>query len=548
LPFGVGRRAVNAFDYIIVGAGSAGCVLADRLTASGRHRVLLLEAGGSDQRFWVQVPIGYGKCFFEPRVNWMYRTEPEATLAGRAGYWPRGKILGGSGAINAMVFVRGQPADFDTWEALGNRGWGWRDVLPYFRKLEDSPRADGVVRGAGGPIAIADISADAHPLCEVFLRAGAEAGIARNADFNGESQEGVGYYEITVRDGRRVSTASAYLRPAMRRVNLLVATQAHASAIGFEGTRATSVTYIQRGATHCVRAAREILVCGGAINTPQLLQLSGVGPAAHLRSLGIPVVHDSPAVGRHLQDHLCIDYLYRSRVPSLNEELRPWHGKLAAGLRYLATRRGPLALSVNQAGGFMRSRPGLDRPNMQLYFSPLSYTRAPKGRRPLMSPDPFPGFLLSAQPCRPESRGHLELRSADPFEAPRIVPNSLASELDLAELVEGARFLRTLAATPSLSAVIAEEICPGPPVQTRDEIAGDIRDRCSSVFHPVGTCRMGPAPREAVVDHRLRVHGVEGLRVVDASAFPAVTSGNTNAPVIMLAERGADLVLEDAER
>ena len=539
---------MNAFDYIVVGAGSAGCVLADRLTASGRHRVLLLEAGGSDRRFWVQVPIGYGKCFFEPRVNWMYRTEPEVALAGRSGYWPRGKLLGGSGAINAMVFVRGQPADFDEWEALGNRGWGWRDVLPYFRKLEDSPRGDTAVRGAGGPVAIADISADAHPLCEAFLRAGVEAGVPRNADFNGESQEGVGYYEITVRDGRRVSTASAYLRPAMPRANLVVETRAHATAIGFEGTRATSVTYVQRGATHSVRAAREILVCAGAINTPQLLQLSGVGPAGHLQSLGIPIVHDSPAVGRHLQDHLCIDYLYRSRVPSLNEQLRPWHGKLVAGLRYLATRRGPLALSVNQAGGFMRSRPGLDRPNMQLYFSPLSYTRAPKGKRPLMSPDPFPGFLLSAQPCRPTSRGHLELRSPDPFEAPRIAPNSLATDHDLAELFEGARFLRTLAATPSLSAVIAEEMHPGPRVQTREQVVEDIRERCSSVFHPVSTCRMGPEPRETVVDHRLRVHGIKGLRIVDASVFPAVTSGNTNAPVIMLAERGADLVLEDADR
>ena len=539
---------MNTFDYIVVGAGSAGCVLADRLTASGRHRVLLLEAGGSDERFWVQVPIGYGKCFFDHGVNWMYRTEPEATLAGRSGYWPRGKLLGGSGAINAMVFVRGQPEDFDTWEALGNPGWGWRDVLPYFRKLEDSSRGETAWRGAGGPVTLADIRAEAHPLCEAFLRAGTEAGIPRSVDFNGETQEGVGYYEITVRDGRRVSTASAYLRPAMRRANLEVRTHAHATRIGFEGKRATSVTYARHGATHTVRATREILLCAGAINTPQLLQLSGVGPAAHLQASGIPIVHDSPGVGRHLQDHLCIDYLYRSRVPSLNEELRPWHGKLRAGLRYLATRRGPLALSVNQAGGFMRSRPGLDRPNMQLYFSPLSYTRAPKGKRPLMSPDPFPGFMLSAQPCRPESRGYLEIRSPDPFEAPRIEPNSLATEHDLEELLEGARFLRTLAATPSLSAVIDEEMHPGPGVGTREQMVEDIRARCSSVFHPVSTCRMGPDPRGAVVDHRLRVHGLAGLRIVDASVFPAVTSGNTNAPVIMLAEKGADLVLEEAIR
>jgi len=539
---------LNAFDYIIVGAGTAGCVLADRLTAGGRHRVLLLEAGGTDDRFWVRVPIGYGKCFFEPRVNWMYRTECEPALAGRSGYWPRGKLLGGSGAINAMVFVRGQPEDFDEWEALGNPGWAWRDVLPYFRKLEDSPRGETVWRGAAGPVAVADISSEAHPLCGVFLRAGVEAGIPRNTDFNGESQEGVGYYEITVRDGRRVSTASAYLRPAMRRANLDVRTEAHATRIDFDGTRAASVTYVQHGSTHTVRAAREIALCAGAINTPQLLQLSGVGPTEHLQALGIPVLLDSPAVGRHLQDHLCIDYLYRSRVPSLNDELRPWHGKLYAGLRYLAGRRGPLALSVNQAGGFMRSRPGLVRPNMQLYFSPLSYTRAPKGKRPLMSPDPFPGFLLSAQPCRPQSRGRVEIRSPDPLEAPRIEPNSLATEHDLDELLEGARFLRTLAATPSLSAVIDEEMQPGPGIRTREQMIDDIRARCSTVFHPVSTCRMGPDPRAAVVDHRLRVHGLAGLRIVDASVFPAITSGNTNAPVIMLAERGADILLEDASR
>ena len=314
-----------------------------------------------------------------------------------------------------MVFVRGQPADFDAWEALGNRGWGWRDVLPYFRKLEDSPRGDTALRGAGGPIAVADISADAHPLCDAFLRAGVEAGIPRNADFNGESQEGVGYYEITVRDGRRVSTASAYLRPAMRRANLEVRTGAQATRIDFDGTRAASVTYMQRGVTHTVRAGREILCAPARSIRRNSCSCPAWDRPRTCRRSGSRCVHDSPAVGRHLQDHLCIDYLYRSRVPSLNEQLRPWHGKLRAGLRYLATRRGPLALSVNQAGGFMRSRPGLGRPNLQLYFSPLSYTRAPKGKRPLMSPDPFPGFLLSAQPCRPESRGYLEIRSPDPF-------------------------------------------------------------------------------------------------------------------------------------
>ena len=537
---------MNTFDYIVVGAGSAGCVLANRLTADGRHRVLLLEAGGNDDRFFVTMPIGYGKCFFDPDVNWMYRTEPEAALAGRSGYWPRGKLLGGSSSINAMVFVRGQPADFDDWEAAGNPGWGWRDVLPWFRRLEDSSRGASEWRGAGGPQAVADVSADAHPLCELFLRAGEQAGAARNPDFNGVSFDGVGHYEITVRDGRRCSTARAYLQPARRRANLAVETQAQVTGIGFEGRRARTVSYRQGGAQRRAVAAREVVLCAGAINTPQLLQLSGVGPAAQLQALGVAVVHDSPAVGAHLQDHLCIDYLYRSRLPSLNEQLRPWHGKLRAGLRYLLQRRGPLALSVNQAGGFVRSRPGLARADLQLYFSPLSYTRSPEGKRPLMSPDPFPGFLLSAQPCRPTSRGSITLRSPDPFAAPRIEPNSLATPEDLDALVQGARFLRTLAATPALSAAIDSEMAPGAQVQTHEQLVADIRARASSVFHPVSTCRMGADPRAAVVDHRLRVHGLTGLRVVDASVFPAVTSANTNAPVIMVAEKGAAMILADA--
>ncbi len=537
---------MSEFDYIVVGAGSAGCVLAHRLTEDGRYTVLLLEAGGSERRFWLQVPIGYGKSFYDPRMNWMYRTEAEPALAGRAGYWPRGKVLGGSSSINAMVFIRGQHEDFDDWRSLGNESWGWADVLPYFRKLEDSARGPDAWRGRGGPLVVTDVTRDAHPLCEAFLRAGTEIGLPRNDDFNGATQEGVGGYEITVRDGLRVSAARAYLRPAMTRANLRVETGAHATRLLFDGIRATGVAYVRGGDSFTARAAREVIVCAGAINSPQLLALSGIGPAAHLGSLGVPVLLDHPHVGLHLQDHLCIDYLYRSRVPTLNEELRPWHGKLRAGLRYLATRRGPLALSVNQAGGFARSRPDLARPDIQLYFSPLSYTRAPAGKRPLMSPDPFPGFLLSAQPCRPESRGHLQLRSSDPLDPPRIVPNSLATERDMQEMVEGALLLRKLAAAPSLAAVIGEELRPGRAVVTREQLIEDIRQRSSTVFHPVGTCRMGPDPGQAVVDPSLRVHGIEALRVVDASIFPALTSGNTNAPTIMVAEKGADLILAAA--
>jgi choline dehydrogenase len=532
-------------DFVIVGGGSAGCVLANRLSADGRFSVLLLEAGGSDRRLRVQVPIGYGLSFHDPTLNWRYRTEPEAALAGRAGYWPRGKVLGGSSSINAMVYVRGQPADFDGWQACGNPGWGWDDVLPYFRKLESFAGGDDALRGRDGPLHVSDVGAEVHPLCEAFLRAGTEAGLARNRGFNGASPEGVGIYEITTWRGRRMSAARAYLEPARRRPNLAVCTGARAVRIAFDGARATGVHVEHGGGTRFVAAAREVVLCAGAIGSPLLLQASGVGPAAWLRALGIEVAHHRPAVGEHLQDHLCIDHLYRSKVPTLNDELRPWSGRLRVGWRYLATRRGPLALSVNQGGGFVRSRPEVERPDLQLYFSPLSYTRAAPGRRALMSPDPFSGFLLSAQPCRPTSRGRVRLRSREVDAAPLIEPDSLATAHDLELMVEGSRWLRRLAAAPSLAAVIDAELAPGPAVQTREQLVEDIRHRASTVFHPVSTCRMGPDPGEAVVDARLRVHGLAALRVVDASVFPTVTSGNTLAPTLMVAERGADLVLAD---
>lgn len=539
---------MTSYDYIIVGAGSAGCVLANRLSESGVHKVLLLEAGGSDRRLWIQMPIGYGMSFYNRQVNWMYRTEPEAALDGRQGYWPRGKILGGSSSINAMVHIRGQVADFEEWRALGNPGWGWNDVLPYFKKSENFARGGDGWRGKGGPLHVADVSADCHALCDSYLRACDEIGLSRTPDFNGATQEGVGLYQITMRDGWRMSASRAYLWPALKRPNLHVETQAHATRIVFEGTRAVGVTYSQHGALKTARAAREVILAAGSINSPQLLQLSGVGPAAMLKRHSIEVVLDSPAVGRNLQDHLCIDHLYRSRRPTLNQEFGTWWGRLRVGLKYVALQRGPLSISVNQGGGFIRTRPDLARPNIQLYFSPLSYTRAAPGKRALMRPDAFPGFLLSAQPCRPSSRGHLEIRSADPFAAPAIMPNSLSTDEDISDMLDGTKFLRTLAAAPSLRAVIAEELQPGVAVQSDAELIKDIRARGSSVFHPVSTCRMGPNPQENVVNHALKVHGLQGLRVIDASVFPAVTSGNTNAPTIMVAEKGADLVLEDAQR
>ncbi len=517
-------------DYIVVGAGSAGCVLANRLSADGFSKVLLLEAGGSDRRFQIQVPIGYGMSFFDPEVNWMYRTEPDPELENRRGYWPRGKVLGGSSSINAMVHVFGHKRDFDDWAAEGNAGWSADGLWPYFERAEQC-------------IASNDVATDVHPLCDAFLAAGREAGFTFNPDFNAGDPEGVGIYRIATKGGLRQSTARAYLHPAMRRGNLQVETRALATRIVFDGRRASCVEYMRGNTRHVARARREVLLAAGSVNSPKLLQLSGIGPFRLLKAHGIAVVRDHPGVGRNLQDHLCIDHLYRARVPTLNQQLGSWRGKIAAGLRYVLFRKGPLALSVNQGGGFVRSRAALDRPNMQIYFSPLSYTRTPPGKRPLMRPDPFPGFLLSAQPCRPSSRGHVEIASNDPAEPPAIFPNSLSTEHDVREMIEGARLLRRLAAAPSLGAVIEAEMLPGPGVRTDDEHLADIRRRSSTVFHPVGTCRMGPDAQGDVVDSDLRVYGIEGLRVIDASVFPTVTSGNTNAPTIMVAEKGADLVL-----
>ncbi|MEB8388837.1 GMC family oxidoreductase N-terminal domain-containing protein [Rhodobacteraceae bacterium KMM 6894] len=537
---------MTQFDYIVVGAGSAGCVLANRLTADGRYSVLLLEAGGSDKNFWIWLPIGYGKTFYKKSVNWMYHTAPEPALDSRVGYWPRGKVMGGSSSINAMVYIRGQHADFDDWKAMGNPGWGWDDVLPYFKRCETNDRGGDAYRGGDGPVHVASMERDLHPLCQTFIDAGGELQFTHNTDFNGASMEGVGTYQNTAKGGMRMSAARAYIGPAKGRANLMIARNALAERIVMEGRRAVGVAYRQNGQLKQAMARREVIVSAGSVNSPQLLQLSGIGPGALLRKHGVDVVQDRPAVGRNLQDHLAIDYLFRSRVPTLNDQLHSWQGKLWQGLRYVLTRRGPLSLGVNQGGGFVRSRPDVERPNMQLYFSPVSYTKAPPGQRPLMNPDPFSGFLLGAQPTRPTSRGHIEIVSNNPKDAPAIHPNYLSTDNDIAEMIEASQLMRRIAAAPSMAAVIDSELTPGPQVQTEDQMLADCRARAGTVYHPVSTCRMGPDPAQDVVDARLRVYGVDGLRVVDASIFPAVTSGNTNAPAMMVGEKGADLILEDA--
>ena len=537
---------MDEFDYIIVGAGTAGCVLANRLSADGKARVLVLEAGGSDRTVWIQLPIGYGRTFFDPRINWMYDTQAVPGLGGRSSYWPRGKVIGGSGSINAMVHVRGQRGDFDDWAAAGNPGWGWDDVLPWFIKSEDHDLGASDWHGADGPQRVTDISGTAHPLCQTFIKSGEALGFAASSDLNGAAAEGVGIYQINTRNGRRASTANAYLRPALRRGNLALRTRAQVTHIMFDGARAVGVEYRRGGDTVPVRARAEVILAGGAINSPQLLQLSGIGDAALLTSLGIAPRVDAPAVGQNLQDHLAVSYFYKTSVPTLNDELRPLSGRIWAGLRYLRNRSGPLSMSVNQGGGFVRSGPDAQRADLQLYFSPVSYTQSPLSERKLLNPDPFSAFLLSFNACRPTSRGHLQIASADPFAHPAIHPNYLATDHDVAQAMRGIQLLRRLAVTRPLADIITQELVPGSHVASDAELLEDFRQRADTVYHPTSTCIMGPDALTSVVDARLRVHGVEGLRVADASIFPNLTSGNTNAPTVMVAEKAAAMIIADS--
>jgi choline dehydrogenase len=534
------------FDYIIVGAGTAGCVLANRLTECGKYTVLLLEAGGSDRSIWIQMPIGYGRTFFDKRINWMYDTEPVEALGGRRSYWPRGKVIGGSGSINAMVYVRGQPRDFEDWKALGNHGWGWDDVLPYFKKSEDFDW-HSAHHGRGGPQHVTDISRHVHPVCHSFVEAAQTLGYSFTSDFNGGKPEGVGFYHINTRGGWRASTANAFLHPARKRKTLKLVTNAHVTRVVLESRRATGVEYKRGGKIWTAKAKREVILAGGAINSPQLLMLSGIGDASHLKNVGVEPVVDAKAVGHNLQDHIAVSYFYKVRTATLNDVLHPMLGKIRAGLRYMADRAGPLSLSVNQSGGFVRSDPAKKHPNLQLYFSPVSYTKTPLAERKLLNPDPFSAFLLSHNPCRPSSRGHLELGSADAGKCPVIHPNYLATQSDIDDVLAGNRLLRQLARTNPLADIITEEIFPGADIEGDEALLVDFRARADTVYHPTSTCMMGTDQATSVVDARLRVYGVEGLRVIDASIFPTITSGNTNAPTVMVAEKGAEMVLEDAK-
>ncbi|TIV57021.1 GMC family oxidoreductase N-terminal domain-containing protein [Mesorhizobium sp.] len=536
---------MQTYDFIIVGSGSAGSVVADKLSASGRFSVLVLEAGGTDQRFYVQMPLGYGKTFFDPAVNWNYKAEPDPGLAGNADHWPRGKLLGGSSSINAMVFIRGAREDFDAWAAAGNPGWSYDDLLPSFKAMEDNAAGADQWRGVGGPLHITDCSRAVHPLTKRYLAAAEQAGLPFNPDFNGASQEGVGVYQITTRNGRRMSAARAFLRPAMKRSNVRVETNALATRILFEGKRAVGVEYEQNGTKKTARAGREVILSGGSINSPQLLQLSGVGPATLLGNLGIPVVQANDNVGANLQDHVGINYTFKGKLPTLNQILRPWWGKLLVGMQYILLRSGPLSLSMNNAGGFFRTDPSMARPNMQLYFQAFSTVIPKSGERPILTPDPWPGFSIGLSNCRPSSRGEIMIRSSNPRDYPRITANAYSTNADVDEMLAAVKFVRRIAAMPAMAEVIEEEVLPGPSIKSDADLIQDFRKRSGTVYHPVSTCRMGPDASRAVVDPRLKMHGLEGLRVIDASIFPDNITGNTNAASILTGWKGADLVLED---
>ena len=530
------------FDYIVVGAGSAGAVLAGRLSEDPQTRVLLLEAGPPDRSLWIHLPIGYGKTMWSKKYNWCFETDPEPNMNGRRIYWPRGKTLGGSSSINGLIYIRGQREDYDHWGALGNEGWGYDDVLPYFVKSERNQRGLSTYHGDNGPLAVSDIEGK-DALIEAFIAGAGQCGVRRTEDFNGAQQEGAGYYQLNTWKGWRCSTAQGYLRPARRRGNLRIETDAHVAGITIERRRAVGVRYQQGGAMKLARCRAEVLLAAGSIQSPQLLQLSGIGAAPLLQKFGIPVVHDSPGVGENLQDHLQIRLIFEcSRPITTNDALNSWIGRARLGLDWLIHRRGPLAVGINQGGCFMRALPDQAKtPDIQFHVATLSADMA--GGKV----HPFSGFTMSVCQLRPESRGHIRIRSTDPFEPPEMQPNYLATALDRNTAVAAVRAARAIAASPAMQRYIKREVKPGAQAVADAALLEFCRNNGATIFHPTGTCKMGSDPM-AVLDARLRVRGVGGLRVIDCSAMPTLVSGNTNAPAVMMAEKAVDMIREDERR
>jgi choline dehydrogenase len=528
------------FDYVIIGAGSAGCVLANRLSADKNNTVALLEAGGVDSYPWIHIPVGYFKTMGNPRTDWSYKTEHDAGLNGRSITWPRGKVLGGSSSINGLLYVRGQALDYDGWRQLGNAGWAWEDVLPYFKRAETYDQGGDEHRGASGPLSVS-ASRVKRDIIDAWIEAANQAGFRTNDDYNGAEQEGVGYFQMTMRDGRRCSAAVAYLHPVDYRSNLTVLTKTPAQRLILEGKRVVGVEALVDGEKVTVRARKEVILSAGAIASPQLLMVSGIGGAAQLSEHDIEVRHELRGVGQNLQDHLQARPVYRCTASTINVEVNSLFKQAVIGARYMFTRTGPMAMAASLGAGFVKSRPELESPDIQFHVQPFS-----KSDMANKDPDSFSAFTMSVLQLRPESTGEIKLKSPHMADYPAIHPNYLATRNDQNTIVAGIRVARDIAECEPLSSLITAEHAPGPSIASDDYdgLLNWARDTATTIFHPTGTCKMGN-DEAAVVDDRLRVHGLAGLRIADCSIMPRIVSGNTNAPAIMIGEKAADMILAE---